>query len=137
MPEPIAISAEARAAAADGPMPLTDAAAHAAAAAAVKPDGLPQRHPAAGRRFDDIAPEDLIASLRRQVVALQTALADEQRKRADANKRVADFEAWALTPDDGTCPGCAGHRRTIADLEAARAEDRRLLAAVTLGRNGA
>lgn len=32
MPEPVAISAEARAAAADGPLPLTDAAAHAAAA---------------------------------------------------------------------------------------------------------
>lgn len=31
MPEPLTISAEARAAAADGPMPLTDAAAHAAA----------------------------------------------------------------------------------------------------------
>ena len=41
MPEPIAISAEARAAAADGPMPLTDAAAHAAAAAA----GAPARTP--------------------------------------------------------------------------------------------
>jgi hypothetical protein len=34
MPEPLAISPEARAAAADGPLPLTDAAAHAAAAAA-------------------------------------------------------------------------------------------------------
>jgi len=116
------LSAEALAAATCGPMPLTD---KAAVAAAVRAEPLPQRHPLAGRRFDDDDPSTPYADeLKRQleiaerrILTLGELLNDASQKATDATKRAEALEAERAT---GACADCAGLHAVIAEMKATR-----------------
>lgn len=59
-----------------------------------------------------------------------------QKQLAAKNRTIGHLqdEIRALTDrtPDGDCPGCAGLRKVVADLENGRAEDRRLIARLRL-----
>jgi len=121
-PAPAALSPEALAAATCGPMPLTDEAAFAAAGRA---EPLPQRHPLAGRRFDDDdAPTPYADEIKRQleiaerrILTLGELLNDASQKAKDAGARADALEAERTT---GACADCAGLHAVIAEMKGAQ-----------------
>jgi uncharacterized protein involved in exopolysaccharide biosynthesis len=86
------------------------------------------RHPAAGTRIDPPAETDDQRDAR--IKADLTEQVSNLRKRlTDASTRLAHYEA---AERDGSCAGCLGRDRTIADLKDERAALRRRLAAAEL-----